>query len=59
MRSWLLNDNCYDQFSVIYNGGGNYPDKAEICYNTPTGEQSVFEREVHVLFEPILLCCTT
>ncbi len=44
LRSWLLNEHCYDQYSVIYNVGLG-PEKTAICYNTPLEPQIVFERE--------------
>lgn len=42
LRSWLLDENCYDQCSVIYNQGG----QVAIAQCTPQELKVVTEREV-------------
>lgn len=46
LRSWLLDENCYDEYAVIYNSGRSpSAEKMAICKNTPVELQIVCERE--------------
>jgi translation initiation factor 3 subunit B len=40
---WLLEEDCNDQYAVVYNAGR--PEKIAICYNTPVEPRIVCERE--------------
>ncbi len=44
LRSWLLDDNCYDQASVLYSQGS----QVAIAHCTPQELKIVQEREVRV-----------
>ena len=42
LRSWLLDENCFDQCAIIFNGGS----QVSICQNTPQEVKLVTDREV-------------
>ena len=46
MQSWLLNEDCHDQYSVIYDGG----EHTAIMLNTGQEPTVIEERAVGLLF---------